>query len=183
MGDKVKEFNWYIVQTYTNYEDKAKKALEKRIKQKGLEEFFDEIYIPTETVTEVSGGQKKQKEKRFYKSYIFVRMKLDERAWHTVENTPKVVGFVGGDQNPRTVPESEVKGIADKIEEGSLKAAPQHQYETGDEVRIVDGNFRDFKGTVEEVLHEKEKVKVFVEIFGRPTSVEFDFDQVDKVKE
>jgi transcriptional antiterminator NusG len=178
--DKTAEKNWYIVQTYSNYENKAKLALEQRIASSGRAEAFDEIYIPTEKVVEMKNGKRKEKERKFYKGYIFVKMLLDDETWHIVKDTPKVVGFVGGSQSkPTPVPESEVKGIADKIEEGSLKAEPQYSFQQGDIVRIVEGNFADFTGTVEEVNDEKQKLKVFVEIFGRPTSVEFDFDQVE----
>ena len=182
MAEQQSEKKWYIVQTYSNYEKKAKVALEQRIKSSGREDAFEEIYIPTETVVEMKNGKRKEKERKFYKGYIFVKMLLDEETWHIVKDTPKVVGFVGGSsRNPSPVPESEVKGIANKIEEGSLKAEPQYSFQQGDKVRIIEGNFADFTGTVEEVNEEKKKLKVFVEIFGRPTSVEFDYDQVEEV--
>lgn len=173
---------WYIVQTYSNYENKAKAALEQRIKDLGVEGAFEEIYIPTETVVEVKNGKRRERTKKFYKGYIFVKMDLNDQTWHIVKDTPKIVGFLGNQRNPVPVPESEVKGIADKIEEGSLKAKPQFSFQQGDKVRVIDGNFADFTGTVEEVNEEKEKLKVFVEIFGRPTSVEFDFEQVESVE-
>ena len=181
-GGETDEKQWYIVQTYSGYEDKAKVALEERIKSEGLEEEFEEIYIPTETVTEVKGGKRKQKERKFYKGYIFVKMNLNERTWHVIKNAPKVVGFPGNQTNPTPVPPEEVKGIAQKIEEGSLKTEPLHDFQKGDKVRITEGNFKDFNGTIEEVDEEKERLQVFVEIFGRPTSVEFEFNQVEQVE-
>jgi transcriptional antiterminator NusG len=179
------EKQWYVVQTYSGYEEKAKTALENRVKSEGLEEYFDEVYIPTETVTEVQGGERKEKEKRFYKGYIFVKMTLNDKAWYVIKNTPKVVGFPGGDdQNrarPTPVPPEQVKGIEKKIEEGSLQAGPLHDFKEGDKVQVTEGNFKDFTGTVEEVDEDNEQLQVFVEIFGRPTSVEFEFNQVEKV--
>ncbi|MFB6265368.1 MAG: transcription termination/antitermination protein NusG [Bradymonadaceae bacterium] len=173
--------DWYILQTYTGYEEKAKRALEERMRAEELDEDFDEVYIPTETVTEVTrGGDRKEKERKFYKGYIFVKMDLNERTWHVVKETPKIVGFPGKQSNPTPVPPEEVKGIAQRIEEGSLQAEPLHDFQKGDKVRITEGNFQDFTGTVEEVDEEQERLQVFVEIFGRPTSVEFDFNQVEK---
>lgn len=177
------EKEWYIVQTFSNYENKAKLALEQRIAASDRPEAFEEIYIPTETVVEVKNGKRRERTKKFYKGYIFVKMLLDDDTWHIVKDTPKVVGFVGGSQRrPMPVPESEVKGIEEKIEEGTLRAEPTYAFQQGDKVRIIEGNFADFTGTVEEVNEEKEKLKVFVEIFGRPTSVEFDFDQVEEAE-
>lgn len=171
--------HWYIVQTYTGFESKAKMALEERIRTEGLQDEFEEIYIPEETIVENKNGKRKERTRKFYNGYIFVKVHLTDRAWHAINNTPKIVGFVGGDQRkPTPVPESEVKRISDSIEEGTMQAASR-KFEKGDKIRVVEGNFKDFTGIVEEVNEEKEKLRVFVEIFGRPTSVEFDFHQVD----
>ena len=174
---------WYIVQTYSNFENKAKQALEERIVQLGLQDFFDQVFIPTETVTEVRNGKKRQVTRKFYNGYIFVKMELNDTTWHAVKNTPKVVGFLGGQRDPVPVPEAEVKRIEARIEEGNLNAKPSYAFRQGDKVRVIEGNFKDFTGTVEEVNEEKEKLRVFVEIFGRPTSVEFDFEQVMTVSD
>lgn len=175
---------WYIVQTFSGYENKAKIALEERIRVEKVEEDFEEIYIPTETVVEIKNGKRRERQKKFYNGYIFVKMNLSDRAWHVVNNTPKVVGFIGGsDRKPTPVPEAEVKRISEQIEEGSLSAEASYNYQKGDKIRVVEGNFKDFTGSIEEVQEEKEKLRVFVEIFGRPTSVEFDFDQVQLVEE
>lgn len=177
------EKKWYIVQTYSGYENKAKIALEERIKTLGFEKDFEEIFIPTETVTEVRNGKRREVTRKFYNGYIFVKMNLSDEAWHVVKDTPKVVGFLGSQRDPVPVPESEVKQITQRIEEGKMQTGPQFTFEQGDKVRIIEGNFNDFTGTVEDVDMEKERLKVYVEIFGRPTSVEFDFDQVDAVEE
>jgi transcriptional antiterminator NusG len=174
---------WYIVQTYSGYENKAKVALEERISSAGAESYFDEIFIPTETVIENRNGKRREVKKKFYNGYIFVKMEINDQTWHIVKSAPKVVGFVGNEKTPTPVPESEVKKITQKIEEGSLQTKPAFAFSQGDKVKIVEGNFKDFTGTVEEVDEEKERLKVYVEIFGRPTSVEFDFNQVDEAEE
>ena len=179
----VGEMNWYIVQTYSGYENKAKLALEERIKAHGVEEFFDEVFIPTETVVEMRNGKRRETTRKFYNGYIFVKMELTDKAWHVVKDTPKIVGFLGNQRQPHPVPESEVKQITEKIEEGKMSAGPVFTFAQGDKVRVIEGNFKDFTGTVEEVDHEKERLKVYVEIFGRPTSVEFDFEQVEDAPE
>ena len=169
---------WYIVQTYSGHENKAKLALEDRIQRQGLEKYFDQIFIPTETVTEVRNGKKRQVTRKFYNGYIFVKMLLNDHTWHLVKNTNKIVGFVGNQRNPPPVPEDQVKRIEQRIEEGETNTQTNYSFSTGDKVRIIEGNFKDFTGTVEEVNDEKERLRVFVEIFGRPTAIEFEFDQV-----
>lgn len=177
------EKQWYIVQTYSGYENKAKIALQERISSAGAERYFDEIFIPTETVVENRNGKRREVKKKFYNGYIFVKMEVNDQTWHIVKSAPKVVGFVGNEKIPTPVPESEVKKITQKIEEGSLQTKPSFAFSQGDKVKIIEGNFKDFTGTVEEVDEEKERLKVYVEIFGRPTSVEFDFNQVDEAEE
>lgn len=175
---------WYIVQTYSGFENKAKEALEDRVRRAGLEHDFEEIYIPTETIVESKNGKRRERSRKFYNGYIFVKMNLNDKSWHVVNDTPKVVGFLGGNtRNPSPVPEHEVKKITTLIEEGNLKAASTHKFEKGDKVRVAEGNFKDFTGVVEEVNEEKEKLRVFVEIFGRPTLVDLDFTAVSAVEE
>jgi transcriptional antiterminator NusG len=182
MADESKK-EWYIVQTYSSYENKAKLALEERIAHSGLEEYFDQVFIPTETVTEVRNGKKRQVTRKFYNGYIFVKMHLTDQTWHVVKDTPKIVGFLGNQREPVPVPEEEVRRIEERIEEGKMNTKPTYTFSQGDKVRVIEGNFKDFTGTVEEVNEEKEKLRVFVEIFGRPTSVEFDFEQITTVEE
>lgn len=177
------EKQWYIVQTYSGHENKAKIALEERIRSSQHAEDFEEIFIPTETVTEVRNGKRREVTRKFYNGYIFVKMNLNDQTWHIVKDTPKVVGFLGNQRDPVPVPESEVKQITQRIEEGKMQAGPSFSFSQGDKVRVIEGNFKDFTGSVEEVDSEKERLKVFVEIFGRPTSVEFSFTQVEAVEE
>ena len=175
---------WYIVQTFSGFENKAKLALEERIRVEGMEDHFEEIYIPTETIVEMKNGKRRERQRKFYNGYIFVKMHLSDEAWHVVNNTPKVVGFLGGsERKPMPVPEHEVKQISERIEEGTLTAEPTYNFQKGDKIRVIEGNFKDFTGHIDEVQEEKEKLRVFVEIFGRPTSVEFDFDQVELAEE
>ncbi len=183
MAAEANEKQWYIVQTYSGYENKAKLALEERIKSSDYPDAFEEIFIPTETVVENRNGKRREVKRKFYNGYIFVKMELNDNTWHVVKDTPKVVGFLGNQKNPVPVPESEVKQITQRIEEGKMQTGPTFSFQQGDKVRVVEGNFKDFTGTVEEVDMEKSRLKVFVEIFGRPTSVEFDFNQVAEAEE
>jgi len=171
---------WYVVHTYSGYEYKAKKSLEERIKLDGLDESFGEILIPTENVVEMVRGSKRTSKRKFFPGYMLVNMVLNERTWHTVKSTPKITGFVGGTTNPPAVSEEEVRRLTTQISEGTLKPKPRIEFEDGDEVRVADGPFANFHGTVEDVKPEKQKVKVLVSIFGRSTPVELDFDQVEK---
>jgi transcriptional antiterminator NusG len=171
---------WYVVHTYSGYEYKAKKSLEERIKLDGLGEMFGEILIPTENVVEMVRGSKRTSKRKFFPGYMLVNMVLNERTWHTVKNTPKITGFVGGLTNPPSVSEEEVRRLTTQISEGSLKPKPRVQFEDGDGVRVTEGPFANFNGTIEAVNHEKQKVRVLVSIFGRSTPVELDFDQVEK---
>lgn len=178
------DLKWYIVQTYSGYENKARLALEERIKRNGMEDSFEEIYIPMEIVSEMRAGKRRDVHRKVYNGYIFVKMVLTDKTWHVVKDTPKIVGFIGGSQMmPHPVPESEVKQIEKRIEEGTISSGPSFTFSQGDKIRVIEGNFKDFTGTVEEVDDEKQRLKVFVEIFGRPTSVEFNFDQVDAAEE
>lgn len=174
---------WYIIQTHSNFENRAKAALEEQIALNGAEAYFDEIYIPTETVVETKNGKKRQVTRKFYNGYVFVKMILNEKTWHIVKSTPKIIGFIGNETNPTPVPEHEVKRITEGIEDGTLQAAATVSFSQGDKIRVVEGNFKNFSGTVEEVDEEKERLKVFVEVFGRPTPVEFSFNQVETVRE
>ena len=170
---------WFVVQAYSNYENKVKLSLLERIKQAGMEDSFGEILIPKENVQETRGGAKRVMSKTFYPGYIFVQMDMNERTWHLVKDTPKVSGFVGG-RHPTAVPESEINVIAQQVAEGAAKPKPRVVFEQGDHVRVVDGAFANFTGTIEEVKPDKQKVRVLVSIFGRATPVELDYGQVEK---
>jgi len=170
---------WYVIQAYSGYESKVKLSLEERIRQEGLEEYFGEILIPKENVQETRGGNKRVTSRTFYPGYIFVQMNLTDESWHLIKNTPKVSGFIGG-QRPAPVPESEIAVIAQQDAEGAAQPKPRVVYEQGDHVRVLDGPFANFTGTIEEVKPDKQKVRVLVSIFGRATPVELDYGQVEK---
>jgi transcriptional antiterminator NusG len=169
---------WYVVQVYSGYEQKVKLSLAERIKQAAIEADFGEILIPTETVQDPQRA-KRVSSKTFYPGYIFVQMAMTDRAWHVVRDTPKVTGFVGG-RHPQPVPSPEIQSVVQQVEEGAAKPRPRVMFEQGDHVRVNDGAFANFTGTIEEVKPEKQKVRVLVSIFGRATPVELDFTQVEK---
>jgi transcriptional antiterminator NusG len=172
---------WYVVHTYSGYENRAKKSLEERIKQNHLEARFGEVLIPTENVMELGkGGQKKTTKRKFFPGYMLVQMELTDETWHLVKSTPKITGFVGDATKPPAIPESEVRKLTQQIDEGTLKPKPRVQFEEGENVRVVDGPFANFNGVVDAVNSDKGKVRVLVSIFGRATPVELDFIQVEK---
>jgi transcription termination/antitermination protein NusG len=173
---------WYVVHTYSNFENQAKKSLEEQIRLKGLQDHFGEILIPMEQVVEMVKGEKKTSRRKFFPGYIFVQMEMDDRSLHLVKNTPKITGFPGASQNeqPTPISDAEVARLTSQISEGTLKPKPKVQFSDGDTVRVIDGPFANFNGTVEEVNAEKGRVKVLVSIFGRATPVELDFMQVEK---
>lgn len=172
---------WYVVHTYSGYENRAKKSLEERIKQFHLEPHFGEVLIPTENVMELGkGGQKKTTKRKFFPGYMLVQMELTDDTWHLVKSTPKITGFVGDATKPPAIPESEVRKLTQQIDEGTLKPKPRVQFEEGENVRVVDGPFANFNGVVDAVNGDKGKVRVLVSIFGRATPVELDFIQVEK---
>lgn len=172
---------WYVIQAYSGYEKKVKTALIERIKQHGLEDKFGEILIPTETVQEMTSANKpRNKEKTSLPGYIFIEMEMSEEAWYMVKETAKVTGFIGN-QTPTPVKQSEIDALRPGTATGAVvKPKPKVTFEPGDEVRVIEGAFENFSGTVEEVKPEKLKLKVKVSIFGRATPVELDFSQVEK---
>lgn len=173
--------NWYVVHTYSGYEQKAKQALEERIKTLKASNLFEEIMVPQESVVEVKKGVKKTLSRHFFPGYILVKMELNDKSWHIVKETPKITGFVGGSQNPPVVPEEEVQRITRQIEEGTLKPKPKVSFDKGENVRVISGPFASFLGLVDEVNEEKGRLRVLVSIFGRSTPIELDFIQVEKV--
>jgi transcriptional antiterminator NusG len=169
---------WYVVQVYSGFEQKVKLSLSERIKQAGMDAAFGEVLIPTETVQD-NQGAKRVSSKTFYPGYIFVQMAMSDEAWHVVRDTPKVTGFVGG-RKPQPVPSPEIQSVVQQVEEGAAKPRPRVLFSAGDHVRVNDGAFANFTGTIEEVKPEKQKVRVLVSIFGRATPVELDYSQVEK---
>lgn len=180
-GKSGPEMAWYVVHTYSGYENKAKLALEERVKSMKKEQFFSEIIVPEENVVELVKGQKKTTKRRFFPGYILIRMVLNDETWHIVKNTPKITGFVGDKIKPVPVPDSDVLKMTNRIAEGQAKPRPRVSFLEGENVRVVDGPFSNFNGIVEDVNPDKGKVKVLVSIFGRSTPVELDFIQVEKV--
>jgi len=174
------EKKWYIVHTYSGHENKAKLTLLERVRNANLTEYFGEVLVPTESVMEVVKGQRRTTTRKFFPGYMFVQMVLDDRTFHLVKNTPKITGFLGGTK-PTPVPEREITGVQTNMSEGGKpKPKARVTFEVGDSVRVIDGPFASFSATVEEVKSDKQKLKVSLSMFGRATSVELDFSQVEK---
>src|SRR5690606_4183204 len=174
--------SWYVVQTYSGYENKAKQSLEEKVKKEELEDSFGEILIPMEQVVEMVKGERRTTRRKLMPSYIFVQMEMNDRTFHLVKNTPKVTGFLGstGNEHPLPMRNSEVARLTSQVSEGAEKSTPKVRFEVGDTVRVIDGPFANFNGSVEEVNAEKGRIKVLVSIFGRATPVDLDFMQVEK---
>ena len=173
---------WYVVHTYSGYENKAKLALEDAIRRYALEHKFGEILVPTEKVVEVKDGKKKTNTRKVFPGYIFVQMEINTETWHVVKTTPKITGFIGGSRNPPPITEEEIKRIiGEPIDggDGGDEVTVTISFKRGDEVDIIDGPFASMKGKVEEVNQARGKLRVMVSIFGRPTAVELDFTQVE----
>ncbi|MCB9029796.1 MAG: transcription termination/antitermination protein NusG [Deltaproteobacteria bacterium] len=173
--------DWYVVNAYSGYESKAKISLQERIKTHDALDDFGAILVPQETVIEMVRGQKKQTTKKFYPGYMLVQMNMNQDTWHLVKDTPKISGFVGDVKDPMPLGPDEVDKILHQVQEGASSPRSRMNFEQGESVKVVDGPFADFNGTVEEVKPEKGKLKVLISIFGRATPVELDFAQVEKV--
>jgi transcriptional antiterminator NusG len=179
-GAPKKEMKWYAVHTYSGYEGRVRDSLRQRMVQFNLEDHFGEILIPSETTSETtSSGKTRVRNKVSYPGYVFVEMQMSEQAWHLVKDTPRVIGFIGN-QTPREVSRPEIDSVRRGIADGTVKPKPRLSFNVGEEVRVLDGAFANFTGTVDEVTPEKQKLKVIVSIFGRPTSVELDFSMVER---
>ncbi len=172
---------WYVVHAYSGYEKKVMHALRERISLRGMEDHFDEVLVPTEEVLEMRAGQKRKSERKFFPGYVLVHMELNDDTWHLVKDTPRVMGFIGGTaERPAPITDKEANKILQRMEDS--EEVPTHKtiYEPGEMVRVTDGPFNDFTGTVEEVNYEKSRLRVAVLIFGRATPVELEFGQVEK---
>lgn len=170
--------NWYVVHTYSGYEEKVKLSIEDKAEKKDMKDKINRILIPTEKVIELRGGKKRESDRKFYPGYILVEMELNDETWHLVRSTPRVTGFVGGTR-PVPIPEEEIEIILQQLERGP---APQvkTQFQKGENVRIIDGPFTNFVGYIDEVDMDHGRLKVMVSIFGRQTPVELNFFQVEK---
>ena len=172
---------WYIVHAYTNFERKVADSIRERAKQAGLEHLFEEIVVPTEDVVEVRRGRKIQAERKFLPGYVLVKMQMTDPAFLLIKNTPKVTGFLGADNKAMPISDEEAARILNQVKDGVERPKPTVSFEIGEQVRVADGPFASFSGHVEEVDEERARLKVAVSIFGRPTPVELEFGQVEKV--
>ncbi len=173
--------NWYIVHTYSGFENKVKESLLQRVQAYGLQNEIGEVLIPTEDIVEKRGGREVKSARRFFPCYILVEMNMSDHAWHVVKNTPKVTGFVGAGTKPTPLSKEEVEHILEQVKTAAEKPKPKYTFEKGDHVRINEGPFTSFNGVVDEVNLDKNTLKVMVTIFGRATPVELDFLQVEKI--
>lgn len=172
---------WYIVQAYSNFETKVAAAIMERVASAGLEEQFEEIVVPTEKVVEVRRGRKVDTERKFFPGYILAKVDLTDEAFHLIKNTPKVTGFLGSANKPMPIPEAEAMRILQQVQEGVERPKPSISFEIGEQVRVSDGPLASFSGHIEEVDEERARLKVAVSIFGRPTPVELEYNQVEKL--
>jgi transcriptional antiterminator NusG len=174
------EKKWYAVTSYSGFESKVKIALQERIRQFKVDDSFGEIMVPSETVTQqTKDGKSRVRTKTTFPGYVFVEMVMTEETWHIVKDSPKVTGFIGN-QKPQEVKGAQMEHLRKGITEGAVKPKPRQQFQVGDDVRVTVGAFANFSGTVQEVKPDKQKLKVMVSIFGRPTPVELDFNHVEK---
>jgi len=173
---------WYVVHAYSGFEKQVQRSLKERIERSGMEEQFGEILVPTEEVVEMKKGVKRRSERKFFPGYVLVEMDMNEDTWHLVKDVPKVMGFIGGKQDkPAPISQKEADMILNRVAEGVDKPKPKVLFEPGEMVRVIEGPFNDFNGTVEEINYEKSRLRVAVSIFGRSTPVELDFQQVEKL--
>lgn len=171
---------WYILHTYSGFEEQVKTSMLERIKKAGQDELFGEILVPSEQVVEMVKGAKKTSTRKFFPGYILLNVELNDETWHTVRGTPKVTGFVGNDIQPEPLSDEDAMKIIGRIKDGALKPKPKVSFDEGDVVRVIDGPFTNFQGTVDVVFPDKGRVRVMVSIFGRETPVELEYIQVAK---
>jgi len=171
---------WYIVHAYSNFENKVAESIREQAKQRGLSDLFEEVMVPKEKVVEVRRGRKIDAERKFFPGYVLVKMELTDEAFHLIKNTPKVTGFLGADHKPMPISDNEAARILHQVQEGIERPKPAVSFEVGEQVRVTEGPFASFNGTVEEVDEARSRLKVGVSIFGRATPVELEFGQVEK---
>ena len=172
---------WYVVHAYSGFEKSVQRALLDRIKRSDIAEQFGKILVPVEEVVEMKAGQKAISERKFFPGYVLVEMELTDETWHLVRSTPKVTGFVGSGNKPVSLPADQVDEIMRNMEAGAEKPKPKSVFQRGDKVRVIDGPFVNFQGVVEDMNPERGRMKVVVPVFGRPTSVELEYYQVERL--
>jgi transcriptional antiterminator NusG len=172
---------WYIVHAYSNFEKKVAESIRERAQAAGLSDMFEEVLVPMEEVVEVRRGRKVASERKFFPGYVLVKMEMTDEAFHLINNTPKVTGFLGSENKPMPISEAEAQRILQQVQEGVERPKPSITFEIGEQVRVADGPFASFSGHVEEVDEERARVKVAVSIFGRATPVELEYGQVEKL--
>jgi len=172
---------WYIIHTYSGFELKVKTAIMERAKARGLEHLVEEVLVPTETVEEMVKGERRLSSRKFYPGYVMVRMEMTDESWHLVKDTPKVTGFIGSKDEPVAIPEEDATKIIAQMQEGVLRPKPKIKFEQGDKVQVNDGPFANFTGVVDEVRPDRGRVRVMISVFGRPTPVELEFTQLEKI--
>ena len=172
--------NWYIVQSHSSFENKVAGLIKEEADKAKISEKFEEIIVPTHDVTEVKRGKRVQRKKKYFPSYIIVKMEMTKELYHMIKNTQKVTGFLGSTGSPTAVSEKEIDKIMGKIKEGTLVPKPQISFDIGEQVKVCEGPFASFSGLVEEVDEEKSRLKVSVSIFGRPTPIDLEYNQVEK---
>ena len=172
---------WYIVHAYSNFEKKVAESIEEQVRQKGLENLFEAVMVPTEKVVEVRRGRKVDAERKFFPGYVLVKMEMTDEAFHLIKNTPKVTGFLGSDNKPQPITQREADQILNQVQEGVDRPKPSVMFDVGESVRVSDGPFASFNGIVQEVDEERARLKVEVSIFGRATPVDLEYGQVEKI--
>ncbi|ATX78250.1 MAG: transcription termination/antitermination protein NusG [Reinekea forsetii] len=172
---------WYVVHAYSGYEKRVAASIMEQVELLGMQDDFGEILVPTESIVEMRDGKKRKSERKFYPGYVMVEMAMNDASWHLVKGTSRVMGFIGGTaEKPAPLTSKEADSILQRVKEGVDKPTQKTIYEPGEMVRVIDGPFADFNGTVEKVNYEKSRLQVSVSIFGRSTPVELEFSQVDK---
>ncbi|TQV83705.1 transcription termination/antitermination protein NusG [Denitrobaculum tricleocarpae] len=171
---------WYVLHVYSGFEKKVAESIQDQAVQNGMEDFFEEVLVPTEEVVEMRRGQKVNSERKFFPGYVLIKMDLTDESWHLVKNTPKVTGFLGNKGRPLPISQKEAERIQTQVQEGVERPKPSITFEIGETVRVSDGPFTSFNGLVEEVDEERARLKVAVSIFGRSTPVELEYAQVEK---
>jgi len=172
---------WYVIHTYSGFENKVKQSIEQRVVALGMGDAVSQVMIPTETIVELKKGKRRETSQKFFPGYVLIRMDMSDDLWYLIKNTPKVTGFVGPGVRPTPIPEGQVRAILQQVETGAERPKHRILFSRGESVRVIDGPFSNFTGVVDEIKPDKGRLKVMVSIFGRPTPVDLEFLQVERV--